>query len=515
MNPLLLTLALFSADKVEKIDKIDVPIDNTTEETSYAIAKLLMDCVKWVLKFVGLEHNSTITTAVYAILIFFLALVIGRLVQWLVVFALNKLGKHIHSDLYNYLVSDHFFTRLGRIIPAFVFLILIQFTLMSKASLSFWLTRLTWIYTIYIISDALCALADSIWGHIDSRANKRHLPLNGLVQLVKLVIWVMAIIVIVGILLDKSPGSLIAGLGAFAAVLMLVFKDSILGVVAGVQLAENDSLHVGDWIAVPDTDANGTVREVGLTAIKIENWDKTVSTVPPYSLVSKGFKNFRNMQLSNTRRICRSYMIDADSVVPTSEDMLSAFARIPLMRDWIEKKIEQRKSGKVENVNNSERLADGSIDTNLGVFRAYVKIWLENNPNISAVDTCFVTTLDQTSAGIPLQIYCFTSTSSWLPYEGIQASVFEHIAAMLYRFNLYTFENASGRDEIIDGYLSPGKNPGYVFGVPFPMFYGNDNPLNPGIPPQGLYPASGAQIPGSQPPESPSDSGKSSDASKN
>ena len=196
---------------------------------------------------------------------------------------------------------------------------------------------------------------------------------------------------------------MLAGLGAFSAVLMLVFKDNILGVVAGVQLAENDSLHEGDWIVPNGSDANGTVIEVGLTAIKIENWDKTISTIPPYDLISKGFKSYRNMQLSHTRRIQRSYMIDADSIVATDDNMLAEFAEIPLLKEWIAKKLEQRAAGKVEEVNNSAGLVDGSIDTNLGILRAYVKLYLDANPNISHADDCFVNTLAQTATGIPFR----------------------------------------------------------------------------------------------------------------
>lgn len=484
MNPLLLLVPVKETTPVDKM------LDSTTVETTYAIGKWLMSCVEWVLNKVGLEHHETLVTIIYASLVFIIAMFIGRAVQWIVATILNKLGPHIKSDLYNYLVQEQFFSKICRMIPALVFLIMISVTLNSHVSLSGWLSRITWVYIVYIICYSLCALTDSIWHHVDSRANKRHLPLNGVVQLVKLIIWVIGVIVVCAILLDKSPGSLLAGLGAFAAVLMLVFKDSILGVVAGVQLADNDSLHVGDWIAVPGTDANGTVMEVGLTAVKIENWDKTVSTVPPYNLVTNGFKNYRNMSQSNTRRICRNYLIDADSVVETNDEMLSRFARLPLMKDWIEKKIEQKKAGKVENVNNSAGLVDGSIETNLGVFRAYVKLWLDANPNISHADTCFVSTLAQTAAGIPFQVYCFTSTSSWLPYEGIQSAVFEHIAVMLYRFNLYTFEYPTGRDEIIDGFLSPGKNPQDVFGMPYPLFFGSGTPNKPATPPSYLYPGS-------------------------
>lgn len=505
MNPILLMIPQ-SEGEPPHVDKM---LDNTTVETTYAIGKWLMKCVEWVLNQIGLEHHETLVTIIYAALVFFLAMFIGKGVQWIVEFVLNKLGPHVKYDMYTSLVKERFFSKVCRMIPSLVFLIMISVTLNSHVALAGWLSRLTWIYIIYIICYSLCALTDAIWHHVDSRANKRHLPLNGVVQLIKLIIYVIGIIVVFGILLKKSPGSLLAGLGAFAAVLMLVFKDSILGVVAGVQLADNDSLHVGDWIAVPGTDANGTVMEVGLTAVKIENWDKTVSTVPPYNLVTNGFKNYRNMSQSNTRRICRNYLIDADSVVETNDEMLARFAQIPLMQEWITKKIAQRKAGKVENVNNSEGLVDGSIDTNLGVFRAYVKLWLDANANISHADTCFVSTLAQTTAGIPLQIYCFTSTSSWLPYEAIQSTVFEHLAIMLYRFNLYTFEYPTGRDEIIDGFLSPGKNPQDVFGMPYPLFYGSGSPAKPATPPQGLYPD--GLTPSSQP-GSPSDNSASADS---
>lgn len=483
MNPILLT-----AIEEEVVRHPDLGLAKPTEETTYAIARWLMNIVDWFLKLIGMTHEPHLFTVLYAALVLIMAVVVGMVLKWVVVFILDHIiSPHVKSDLYAYLVSQNFFSRTCRIVPALLFLILLQFTLTGRQSLASWLSRLSWIYITFVLARSLATLCDSIWNHINRRENKRKLPLNGIVQLIKMVIYVLCIIVICGILVNKSPGSLLAGLGAFAAVLMLVFKDSILGVVAGVQLAENDSLHVGDWIAVPGTDANGTVVEVGLTAVKIENWDKTVSTVPPYNLISNGFKNYRFMQASNTRRIQRSYMIDADSVVPTDDTMLSAYAQIPLLKDWIEKKTAQRQAGKVENVKNSEGLADGSIDTNLGVFRAYMKIWLDANPNIDNGSDCFVCTLAQTAAGIPLQLYCFTSTSAWIPYEGIQSGVFEHVAAMLSKFNLYTYENASGRDTILEGYMSQNKNPESIIGLPYPFFNNSGTPEKPGMPPKGLY----------------------------
>lgn len=305
------------------------------------------------------------------------------------------------------------------------------------------------------------------------------MPLKGLAQLAKGILWIVAAIIVVCVIVDKSPARLLAGLGAFAAVLMLVFKDSILGLVAGVQLSENDSLHVGDWISVKGTEANGTVMEVSLTAVKVQNWDKTTTTVPPYNLISSGFTNYRTMQQSMTRRICRSYMIDADSILPATPAMLENIKKVPFMEEYINKKLEQKAAGKVADVNNPDGLVDGTIATNLGLFRAYMKMWLDANPHVAHDSDCFVTTLAQTSAGIPFQIYCFTATSKWFPYEAIQATIFEQVAAMLRFFQLYAFENPSGRDTVIDGYLSPGGDIDKVYGIPYPFFQNPDAPDSP------------------------------------
>ncbi len=454
------------------------------EESTYYIATMLMKFDNRLLQFVGLENNQTLFNWIYVILVFIVALAVGYVAKWIILFIVRKVGKHLISDWYHNLTQVDFFGKASRIIPALVFLILLRFTMFGKADLQDLLSRFTWIYIVFVISYSLGQIADAAWKHIDERENRRKLPLRGIVQLVKGIIWIVAAIIFMAILVDKSPGSLLAGLGVFASVLMLIFKDSILGVVAGVQLSENDSLHVGDWIKVNGTDANGTVLEVSLTQVKILNWDKTITTVPPYNLVSGSFTNYKNMQESHTRRISRSYFIDADSVVQTDDEMLAAYARIPLLKDWIKKKIQQRKDGKVQDAGNTDGLVDGSIDTNLGVFRAYLKLYLDSNPNIShdPGDTCFISTLAQTSTGIPLQLYCFTSTSAWTVYEAIQSQVFEHVAVMLYRFNLYVFENPTGRDTLLDGFMSPGKNPDVLFGIPYPFFNSSGTPQNPAYP---------------------------------
>jgi len=437
---------------------------------SYALARMIMNVVDWLLEIFGLEHDRAVVTFFYSAVVLGLALLAGWAVQRIVLGLVGRTVRRHGSDMYASLVRARFFHRLCRLIPPLVFVMLIQFTLSARSSLSAWLTGATVLYMVYVTAQTLSALIYAVWEHVDTRENKRKLPLKGVAQLARGVVWMVAAVIAVCLLLDKSPGTLLAGLGAFAAVLMLIFKDSILGLVAGVQLSENDSLHVGDWIAVGGTEANGTVEEVSLTAVKVLNWDKTTTTLPPYSLISGGFTNYRTMQMSGTRRICRCCMIDADSVLPATDEMLARIAEVPFMADYIARKRAQRDAGRVADAANPEGLADGTIDTNLGLFRAYMKMWLDANPAIAHDSDCFVTTLEQTSSGIPLQIYCFTATSAWTAYEAIQAAVFEQVAAMLHCFSLYTFENPSGRDTVVDGYLSPGGDISRVFGVPYPFY---------------------------------------------
>lgn len=463
---------------------VDKPINaehfaGAASGSTYVVATWVMKVVDWLLGIFGLDNNKTIVTILYAAVVFGIALVVGYIAKWIILTIVRQISKRWNNDTYQALTSARFFTKVCRTIPAIVFLIFIEFSLSSKNALAGILTRITLIYIIFLITIALSTLVSAIWLHIDNRENKKKLPLKGLAQLVKVILWIITAIIIIAIIVDKSPASLLAGLAGFAAVLMLIFKDSILGLVAGVQLSENDSLHVGDWIAVHGTEANGTVTEVSLTSVKVQNWDKTTTSLPPYSLVSGSFTNYRSMQVSKTRRVCRSYMIDADSVLPATPEMLENLRKVPFMDAYITKKLEQKAAGQVADVDNPAGLVNGTIDTNLGLFRAYMKMWLDANPHVSHDDDCFVSTLAQTSVGIPFQVYCFTNTSAWFAYEAIQDSIFEHLAAMLSAFELYTFEYASGRDTVVEGFLSPGGDIDQVYGVPYPFF---QNPKAPDSP---------------------------------
>lgn len=438
-------------------------INSEMAEDTEVVASWIMRMVNTILSWLGLDHSNMFASWIYVFIVFAISVAIGYLLKWLIEVIVSLIARHYKNDIFGYLYQWHFFSKICNVLPAIVFLIFIQFTLATMHSTAIVLSRATWIFITISLAMAFGKLADAIWAHINSTRNKKKLPLNGLIQLIKGVMWILVIIIDIAILVNKSPASLIAGLGAFAAVLMLIFKDSILGVVAGVQLSGNDSLHVGDWIKVKGTDANGVVTDVSLTSIKVLNWDKTTTTLPPYSLISGSFTNYRSMQQSKTREIQRSWMVDADTIVPLDDELKQKISKVPLMADYFS--------------------SDRPMDTNLGAFRAYLERYLDASSLIDQASTKFVCTLAQTGGGVPLQLYCFTSTSEWIKYEHYQSEIFEHVAVMMGSFNLATFENASGRDTILEGYLETVKSPAGLVGIPYPFFLSGNTAHDPGLPP--------------------------------
>lgn len=426
----------------------------------------IMSVVDYILGWFNLGRDSMMASWIYVLVVLLIAIGLGYIIKWVIQLIVSIAASKWHNDVYMRLYRSHFFSKSCRLLPPIMFLIMIQITMNTTHHLAVWLSRFTGIYISIVFALAVSTLIDVIWMHVNEQRNRKKLPLSGLVQLVKGILWLVVLIVDVAILVDKSPASLLAGLGAFAAVLMLVFKDSILGVVAGVQLSENDSLHVGDWIKVEGTDANGIVQEVTLTTVKVQNFDKTITSLPPYSLISGSFTNYRSMQESHTRRIQRSWMVDADTILPLDDALRQEISALPFMADYFK--------------------TNDKAETNLGAFRAYLEMYLASNADISQDSTHFVCTLAQTNGGVPLQVYCFTSTSEWIKYEHIQSEVFEHVAIMMAKFHLCTFENASGRDTIVDGYMSNGRIPSGILGIPYPFYMGSDKPENPGEPPQSL-----------------------------
>jgi miniconductance mechanosensitive channel len=293
---------------------------------------------------------------------------------------------------------------------------------------------------------SLFALLDSIDECYSARPYARHMPLRGFIQGVKMVALSIVLILTVALLMGKSPALLVSGLGAMTAVLMLIFKDPILGLVAGVQLSANRMLAVGDWLEMPKYQADGDVIDITLTTVKVQNWDKTITTVPTYALISDSFKNWRGMQEAGGRRIKRSLYIDSRSVRFLTEDDLARLRKAQLLTHYIDRKLEEiERSNREQSIDPSSPV-NGRRLTNVGTFRAYLQAYLRAHPGIHPEMLSMVRQLQPTPQGLPLEIYAFTRTTSWADYEGIQADIFDHVLAVVPEFGLRIFQLPSGDD---------------------------------------------------------------------
>lgn len=270
--------------------------------------------------------------------------------------------------------------------------------------------------------------------------------IKGYIQVLKIFLYFVGGILLLSLLIGESPLVFLGGLGALAAVMLLVFKDTILGFVASIQLSANNMVKIGDWIEMPSRGADGTVLEITLNTVKVQNWDRTISSFPTYALVSESFVNWRGMEESGGRRIKRAVYIDLKSVKFCTPQMLEKFRRIQLVHDYIEKKEEElKKYNESHNVDNSV-LVNGRRQTNLGVFRAYVTEYLRRHPKINKEMTFLVRHLQPTDRGIPIEIFVFSSEKAWAVYESIQADIFDHILAVISEFDLSVFQNPTGDD---------------------------------------------------------------------
>jgi miniconductance mechanosensitive channel len=271
-------------------------------------------------------------------------------------------------------------------------------------------------------------------------------PIKGYVQVVQILLYSIAIILIISILRGKPATGLLASLGAMAAVLILVFKDTILGFVASIQLSANKMVQIGDWISMPKHNADGTVTEITLNTVKVQNWDRTISTIPTYALVSDSFGNWRGMEESGGRRIKRHISIDMKSVKFCTPEMLTRFKKINSLKEYIEKTENEIEKFNEENNIDNEIVVNGRRMTNLGTFRKYLEAYLRNHPMIHNDMTFLVRQLQPTEKGIPLEIYVFGKDQRWGYYESIQADIFDHILAVIPEFDLRIFQNPSGED---------------------------------------------------------------------
>jgi len=336
--------------------------------------------------------------------------------------------------------------RLARIVPAFIVYQGVQAVPHLPPAVMLVTRNVAAAFIILTVVMAMAAaltLANTIYSRRPEAASR---PIKGYLQVVKIVLFVLATILILATLIDRSPLLLLSGMGAMAAILMLVFKDTILSLVASVQLTSNDMLRVGDWIEMPELNADGDVIDIALHTVKVQNWDKTITTIPTWRLISESFKNWRGMEESGGRRIMRALLIDQASVRFLEPEERERMRRFALIDDYLEDKQGELEAWNATLVEAGRDPVNARRVTNLGTFRAYVAAYLKAHSGINQSMTQMVRQLAPTPQGLPLEIYGFTATTSWIAYEGIQSDIFDHLIAILPEFGLQLYQQPSGRD---------------------------------------------------------------------
>lgn len=358
----------------------------------------------------------------------------------------GAVARRTENDWDDILVQRGVFDRLSHLAPALIIFVFLPLAFEDSESIQSAVRRLAMAYMILAGTLAIDALLSAIVDVYEKFPLSRARPIKTYVQVIKILLYLVAAIVVLANLLDRSPWGLLTGLGAMTAVLMLVFKDTILGFVASVQLISHDMVRVGDWIEVPKFGADGDVIDISVTTVKIQNWDKTISMVPTYTLISESFKNWRGMSESGGRRIKRALYLDMNTVEFCSPSMLDGLERIALLRAFVQaQRSEVDAYNRATGADTSERV-NGRRMTNLGVFRAYVVAYLRNHPKIHQNLTFLVRQLAPGPHGMPLEIYVFSNDQVWAHYEAIQSDIFDHLLAVIPRFGLRVFQSPSGED---------------------------------------------------------------------
>lgn len=396
----------------------------------------------------GLINNTGgyLDDIILLMLIILVAFLIDFVCRKVIIGIFRRIAVSTKTDWDDLILDRKILHKLIRIIPVIFIYIMLPIAISPSESpgLLIFMQKLCQITIIAVSLRFINGVLDLVNDLYNRRQSGR--SIKGFIQVIQLIMISVGIIMIVGILINKPVGTLLAGLGASAAVLMLIFKDSILGFVAGVQLSANDMLRPGDWITMNKYGADGTVIDVTLNAVKVRNFDNTIVTIPPYSLVSDSFQNWRGMSDSGGRRIKRSINIDMNSVRFCTPEMLGKFRKIGLLTEYIDQKEQELHQYNEEHHIDNSILINGRRQTNLGVFRAYLERYLRNHPQVSKELTCMVRHLQPTEKGLPVELYFFSAEKRWVLYESIQADIFDHILAVIPEFELSMFQNISGAD---------------------------------------------------------------------
>lgn len=358
---------------------------------------------------------------------------------------LRVLIKAIHSNRYqwdNIILDRKVFHKLSHLVPA---IIIYNFSSIFPAYQQI-IIKCVGIYVVMVAVLVISAFLNAVNDIYRTYEVSKSRPIRGYIQVSKIFIYTVGAILIISSLIGKSPLLLLSGIGALSAVLLLVFKDSLLGLVAGIQLASNDMVRVGDWIEMSKYGADGDIIDISLNTVKVQNWDKTIVMIPSYALISDSFKNWRGMQNAGGRRIKRSLYIDTSSISFCTEEMMGRFKSIHLLTDYISAKQQEIAAYHADRQIDTSNRVNGRALTNIGVFRIYIQYYLQHHPHIHQEMTLIVRQLESGETGLPLEIYAFTNDTQWAVYEGIQSDIFDHILAIAPEFGLRVFQNPSGND---------------------------------------------------------------------
>jgi miniconductance mechanosensitive channel len=411
------------------------------------ITAFLDEIIEHLIKFGISENLANQSVRIFAYLVllvvaYFAYKLTVNLLRRVILPMFSKTRTHF-DDL---LVKNRFFVRIAFLVPAGIIYFSIESDMFTHEAVSELIKDVATVF-FYVIT---ILIFESLLSTINDYYNRFHIakdhPISGIIQVVKIIIYLVGLIGIIGFIFDKNISSILLGFGTLSAVLMLIFKDPILGFVGGLQLIFNKMIAIGDWITMSKYGADGTVLEINLTTVKVQNFDKTIITIPTYSLISDSFQNWRGMSESGGRRIKRGVYIDMDSVKFCTDEMLEKFKKIELIREYL-----LRKEKEIAEYNSTEKIdsstwVNGRRQTNLGIFRAYLKAYLKKRADINNDMTFLVRHLEPTEKGIPIQIYVFTTTTDWGEYEDIQADVFDHILAIIPEFELMIFQYPSNGD---------------------------------------------------------------------
>jgi miniconductance mechanosensitive channel len=402
----------------------------------------------WLIS-LGMQEGSATAIADFSgfTIVIIIAVISFYITRFIIVRTVHQFAKKSATEWDDKFMNRKVFTRLSYIVPALIVSVFSPFVIPDYPNTLEVIQVLIKIYIDTVGLIVVFSVLDASMDIYNSYKLSKSRPIKGFIQVIKIVIFLVYLVILITIIFirDNSFGWL-AGLGAFSAVLLLVFKDPILGFVGGIQLATNDMVRIGDWIEMSKYGADGTVLDITITAVKVQNWDKTITTIPTYALISDSFKNWRGMEESGGRRIKRSLFIDENSVKFCTDEMLERFSKFEHVAEYVQKKEEEiAKYNKERGIDDSV-LVNGRRQTNLGVFRAYLTGYLKNNPNIKQNMTFLIRHLQPTEKGIPIEIYVFSKIQDWAPYEAVQADIFDHVIAAISHFDLRVFQEPSGYD---------------------------------------------------------------------